>query len=138
LIGRRGTGESGKPIYGSGQFQIPGGHLELGESFEACSVREIKEETDIDVEEASIQYLMATNNVMSTDNMHYVTIFMAVQVDKDVEASLMEPTKCDGWNWYTLAELMQLVPLFTPLKQFLQNTRACQKLMTFARDGLLL
>ena len=35
--------------YGNNNYQFPGGHLEEGESFDECLVREIKEETGIDI-----------------------------------------------------------------------------------------
>ena len=33
-----------------GAWVLPGGHIEVGESLEECAVREIKEETGIEIE----------------------------------------------------------------------------------------
>ena len=33
-----------------GAWVLPGGHIEVGESLEECAVREIKEETGINIE----------------------------------------------------------------------------------------
>ena len=35
--------------YRPGSWDLPGGHLALGENFEACLLREVKEETGLDV-----------------------------------------------------------------------------------------
>ena len=33
-----------------GAWVLPGGHIEVGESLEECAIREIKEETGIEIE----------------------------------------------------------------------------------------
>ena len=39
-----------KTVYGGGAWSIPGGYVEGGESFAGAAIREVKEETDVDVE----------------------------------------------------------------------------------------
>ena len=55
---------------------MPGGHLDFGESFERCAVREVLEETGLSVNADSIQFLTATNDIMTSENKHYITIFV--------------------------------------------------------------
>lgn len=39
-----------KGVHGSGKLSAPGGHLELFETWESCAIREVKEETNLDIE----------------------------------------------------------------------------------------
>jgi 8-oxo-dGTP diphosphatase len=44
-------------------YAAPGGHLEYGESFEECAVRELYEELNIRIEENEVKYLTTLNVV---------------------------------------------------------------------------
>jgi 8-oxo-dGTP diphosphatase len=94
--------------HGAGTFALPGGHLEFGESPEECAAREILEETGLKVK--NIRFLTATNDVMKKDNKHYITMFMVCErVDEEDEARVMEPDKCEGWEWSSWEGLVALV-----------------------------
>ncbi|RWR85603.1 nudix hydrolase 1 [Cinnamomum micranthum f. kanehirae] len=101
-------------------FGLPGGHLEFGESFEECGVREVKEETGLDIE--NVEFLTVTNNVFLDDPKpsHYVVIFLrAVPSDSTQAPQNLEPEKCGGWEWYDWDHLPE--PLFQPLKTLIQT-----------------
>ncbi|EHA17925.1 hypothetical protein ASPNIDRAFT_175980, partial [Aspergillus niger ATCC 1015] len=98
IIGQR------KGSHGAGTWALPGGHLELNESFETCTEREILEETDLKVQD--IRFLTVTNDIMESEGKHYITVVMGCKLcDVDAQPKLMEPNKCSGWEWTTWEQL---------------------------------
>jgi len=63
-----------RAVHGSGTWSTPGGHLEMGESPEACARREALEEVGITV--GDVEFRAVTNDVMESDGRHYVTLMM--------------------------------------------------------------
>jgi ADP-ribose pyrophosphatase YjhB (NUDIX family) len=64
-----------------GTWAFPGGHLEFGESFEACAVREVLEETGLSIHD--VRFLTATNDVMEAEGKHYITVYVGAMVKED-------------------------------------------------------
>lgn len=65
-----------------GTWQLPGGHLEHGESFFACAERETLEETGLKVR--GVKVMSVTNDVFP-ENKHYITIFVLCEMLEDAE-----------------------------------------------------
>jgi len=91
LVGKRKSSHA--PYY-----SIPGGHLDLGETFEAGAIREIKEETDLDIKNPKV--IAVTNNLETYRNegLHYISIALFAE-DFSGALEIMEPKKCDEWLW---------------------------------------
>lgn len=79
-------------------YSIPGGHLELGETFEDGAIREIKEETDLDIVNPKV--ISVTNGLKTYKNegLHYVSIAL-LATEFSGELKIMEPQKCEEWLW---------------------------------------
>ncbi|KAF8791908.1 Nucleotide triphosphate diphosphatase NUDT15 like protein [Argiope bruennichi] len=112
ILGKR------KGNIGAGLYQLPGGHLEFGESWEDAAYREVLEETGLQIK--NIKYFYAVNSIVKEQNYHYVTVFMKAEVDEQgiSEPINMEPDKCEGWKWVKWDELPSEDSLFWALKDF--------------------
>ncbi|KAF4211260.1 hypothetical protein CNMCM8980_006859 [Aspergillus fumigatiaffinis] len=87
-----------KGSHGAGTWAFPGGHLEFGESFEACAVREVLEETGLSIHD--VRFLTATNDIMEAEGKHYITVYVGGMVKEDnAQPQILEPEKCDEWRW---------------------------------------
>ncbi|SPQ17681.1 4712bce7-94c1-4c37-b8a7-a406ed7cdb77 [Thermothielavioides terrestris] len=102
VMGRR------KGSHGDGQWQFPGGHLEVGESFFACAERETLEETGLAVRAQRL--LAVTNDVFDPRSKHYITIFVLCQrVDETQEPQVLEPEKCECWTWQSWSDIRAVI-----------------------------
>lgn len=103
---------------GAGDWALPGGHLEWGETFEECAVREVYEETGISVGPSTASFVHAVNAIFPDSQAHYVTIFMKIHVSESLASQVrtMEPNKCDGWEWHKVDEVASMTRLFLPLE----------------------
>lgn len=106
LLGKR------KGAHGEGDWAPPGGHLEFGESVEDCAKRELIEETGLTA--LSIQTGIWSNDVIDGTK-HYITLFAVVD-QFEGEPELLEPQKCEEWQWFSVDALPS--PLFLPAHSF--------------------
>ncbi len=109
LLGKR-LGKHGIETMGP-----PGGHLELGETLEACAIREVKEETGLIID--APRFVAFTNDVFGPDK-HYLSFFMLCEYPGG-EILNPEPTKVESWDWYPLSELPS--NLFLPLSNYVDG-----------------
>ncbi|MDD5290935.1 MAG: NUDIX domain-containing protein [Patescibacteria group bacterium] len=90
--------------HGAGEWSFPGGHLDFGETVFETARREVKEETDLDVEEFELISVYDELRYIKTDNKHYLGLGVKAKY-KDGEPRIMEPDKCKEWRWYSLDDL---------------------------------
>jgi 8-oxo-dGTP diphosphatase len=120
-----------KGSHGSGTLSLPGGHLEMMESWEECARREVEEETGLKVH--AFKMVHVTNDPMPLENKHYITIFMAAKCENESDRPVnLEPNKCEGWDSYSWNDLCEIivseddegskVRLFGPLKRLVEDS----------------
>lgn len=105
LLGKR------KGSHGQGEYAFPGGHLDYMESFAECAKREAMEETGIEIDE--INFLLLAN-VKQYAPKHYVHLTVTAKWTSG-EPKVLEPEKCEGWDWYDLNQLPD--PIFETCKK---------------------
>ena len=103
LLGERLAG------HGSGSFQLPGGHLEYGETFEETARREVAEETGLtDIE---IKGVVSLGNDIMYEK-HYVSVGV-LATSRSGDPKTMEPEKSKGWAWFDVNNLPENVFLMS-------------------------
>ena len=91
LIGKRKNSHA--PYY-----SIPGGHMEVGETFRRCAIREVKEETNLTINNPEV--IAVTNNLETYEECgkHYISVTL-LATSFTGEVQLTEPDKCEHWLW---------------------------------------
>ena len=97
--------------HGEGQYGTPGGHQELGESYEEAALRELAEECGPHFRVGPPRFLCVTN-LMGYLPKHYTDIGMIAR-HRGGAPETMEPDKCEGWRWFPIDELP--TPRFGPV-----------------------
>lgn len=98
-----------------------GGHLETGETFEACAVRETREEAGIVLQPDALHPL-CLHNVLAYGQ-HYVDVEFWTDVATG-EPVIKEASKTRRWRWFTLDDLP--TPLFEPVGLAITSWRDSQ------------
>jgi 8-oxo-dGTP diphosphatase len=97
LMLRDGTG------YKDGQWGLPSGKVEPGETYAEAAVRELAEETGLHVD-ASELHLMLMIDRLPDDGGHWVGAFFEVAHRGEAPQNA-DPAKCREIGWYSLSDL---------------------------------
>lgn len=112
LLGKR------KNSHGEGTWCFPGGHLEFMEEWNACAIRETLEETGLKITDMCLGAV--TNDFFPQENKHYVTMIIVADYIEG-EAKLLEPHKCERWEWFEWDKNKLPSPLFISQQNLLKQ-----------------
>jgi 8-oxo-dGTP diphosphatase len=101
-------------VHGAGTWSTPGGHLDFGETPAACAIREVKEETGVDI--ANVRFIGITNDIFEAEGLHYITLWMAGDYLSG-EPEINAPGEMSEVRWFAITEIPK--NLFLPLKNLL-------------------
>ena len=87
-------------------YSIPGGALELGESFEDGAVREVVEETGLSINNPKVVAVVNNLETYRSEGIHFVSAILLAESYEGVPKQ-MEPEKCEEWLWCDPANLPQ-------------------------------
>jgi len=102
--------------HGEGTWSPPGGHLEFGETFEQCAIRETREETSLLI--GRVIFLGISNDFFEEEDKHYITIWMEAKQYRG-EARINSSREMTEIGWFSLDEMP--APLFLPFKKLVNK-----------------
>ena len=103
--------------WGDGQYGVPAGHVEAGESVTKAAIREAREEVGIRLEPEALQVVHVMHRRSDDER---VDFFLLVKAWTG-RISNREPHKCDDLAWYSLTSLpSNTIPY---VRQALENYR---------------
>ncbi|MBP6060548.1 MAG: NUDIX domain-containing protein [Candidatus Pacebacteria bacterium] len=91
------------------KWAFPGGSVEMGHTFEATAIREIKEETNLDILDPKVIAVVNGLETYKEEGKHYVSVILLARKYSG-ELKIMEPEKCEEFIWVDIHKLPE--PLF--------------------------
>jgi nucleoside triphosphatase len=106
-----------------GKYVVPGGHIELGERMEESLLREVKEETGLDVydvELALVQEFIYDESFHK--RRHFIFFDFCCRTDAEEEDVVLN-FEAQAYTWVTLAEALEL-PIDTYTRRLIKKVMA--------------
>ena len=88
-----------------GKWEIPGGAVEFGETFETALQREIFEEYGIKVKVQELLHVCA--HIIPDEQQHWVSPTYICKIIEG-EPHIKEPEKCSDMGWFSIKEAQQM------------------------------
>jgi len=98
LLGKR------KNSHSEGTWAPPGGHLEMWETINEAAHREVAEETGLKI--ANLTTGPTSEDMFRAEGKHYVSHYIVADYASG-EAEVLEPDKCEGWEWVSWDSIAQ-------------------------------
>lgn len=102
-------------IYRPGHWDLPGGHLAVNESIEQCLLREVAEETGLQVE---LERMIGLNKAPAGP---WVQVIYACRMNRPRRDVTLRPEEHDDARWATVAEIRELENLIPYLDAVLRR-----------------
>ena len=114
LLGHRATNKKDTGgIYETDCWALPGGKQEYDETFFEGAKREVKEETNLDIDKLE---LFGVADDIQPDR-HYITMHVIAR-EFSGKLKVMEPGSEDEWRWFSLDKLPD--NLYSPAEKFIK------------------
>ncbi len=101
-------------IFEPDTWTVPGGKQEFGETMFEGAVREVREETGLEI--SDLELFSASDDVQP--DRHFVTLQFIARCGSG-EPRVMEPEKEDDWQWFSFDDLPG--NLYSPTRGFLDK-----------------
>ncbi|MEA2007247.1 MAG: NUDIX domain-containing protein [Patescibacteria group bacterium] len=104
LLGRRHANpqKADSELYGEDSWTMSGGKVNFGDSLKVSLVREVSEETSLQVAEDDLKLISVSDDIV--EDAHFVTIGFLCEIFQG-EPKVMEPDEIVEWKWFSVDDL---------------------------------
>jgi len=107
-------------------YTTPGGHMTFGESPKKCAVREVREETGLDIKSCRLIYkgVIRNDSCPGGADIHYWYLYKT----NDYKGRIKLDAEGAKWKWFSMDEI-DLAKVTYPVRYFLTNKKIKSKIL---------